>query len=75
MRNNNNDDDDIDFKILRTTNGVEITNNNDDNDDVRFVKQTSQHPKDRLARALRNQTPTVEVDTDVLEIIPHLLQT
>ena len=48
MRNNN-DDDDIDFKILRTTNGVEITNNNDDNDDVRFVKQTSQHPKDRLA--------------------------
>ena len=51
MRNNN-DDDDIDFKILRTTNGVEIANNNDDNDDVRFVKQTPQHPKDRLARAL-----------------------
>ena len=42
------DDSDIDFNILRTTNGVEITNNNDDNNRVSFVKQTPQHPKNRL---------------------------
>ena len=51
-----NDNSDIDFNILQTTNGVEITYNNDDNSEVSFVKQ---HPKDRLARILRNKTPTI----------------
>ena len=49
----------VDFSISRTTNGVEITNNND--------KQTPQHPKDRLARILRNKAPTIKIDADVLE--------
>ena len=43
------DDSDIDFNLSRTTNGVEITNNNDDNNKVSFVKQTPQHPKNKLA--------------------------
>ena len=35
-----------------------------------FVKQTAQHPRDRLARILRNKTPTIDVDADVLENYP-----
>ena len=62
-----NHDSNIDFDISRTKNGVEITNNNDDNSEVSFVKQTPQHPKDRLTRMLRNKTPTIEINADVLE--------
>ena len=60
----------ISILIYRTTNGVENKNSNDDNDEVSFVKQTLQHPKDRLARILRNKTPTIEIDADVLEQYP-----
>ena len=60
----------ISILIYRTTNGVENKNSNDDNDKVSFVKQTLQHPKDRLARILRNKTPTIEIDADVLEQYP-----
>ena len=56
--------------IYRTANGVENKNNNDDNDEVSFVKQTLQHPKDRLASMLRNKAPTIEIDADVLEQYP-----
>ena len=35
-----------------------------------FVKQTPQHPRDRLARMLKNKTPTIEIDADVLENYP-----
>ena len=62
-----NHDSNIDFDISRTKNGVEITNNNDDNSEVSFVKQTPQHPKDRLTRMLRNKTTTIEINADVLE--------
>ena len=64
------DDSDMYFNISWTTNGVEITNDNDDNNEVRFVKQTPQHPKDRLARMIRNEAPTIEIDADVLEQYP-----
>ena len=60
----------ISILIYRTTNGVENKNSNDDNDEVSFVKQTLQHPKDRLARILQNKTPTIEIDADVLEQYP-----
>ena len=60
----------ISILIYRTTNGVENKNSNDDNDEVSFVKQTLQHSKDRLARILRNKTPTIEIDADVLEQYP-----
>ena len=60
----------ISILIYRTTNGVENKNSNDDNDEISFVKQTLQHPKDRLARILRNKTPTIEIDADVLEQYP-----
>ena len=49
---------------------VEITNNNEENSEVGFVKQTLQNPKDRLARMLRNKSPTTEIDVDVLENYP-----
>ena len=35
-----------------------------------FVKQTPQHPRDRLARMLKNKTSTIEIDADVLENYP-----
>ena len=62
-----NDDSNIDFTISRATNGVRITNNNDENSEVSFVKQSPQHPKDRIARVLRNKAPTIEIDADILE--------
>ena len=49
---------------------VEITNNNDDNSKVSFVKQTPQHPKDRLARMLRNKALKIEIETDLFESYP-----
>ena len=64
------DDSDMEFNIAWTTNGVEIKNDNDDNNEVRFVKQTLQHPKDGLARMIRNEAPTIEIDADVLEQYP-----
>ena len=60
----------ISILIYQTTNGVENKNNNDDDDEVSFVKQTLQHPKDILARMLRNEAPTTEIDADVLEQYP-----
>ena len=65
-----NDDSDVDFNLFRTTNGVEIRNNNDDKREVSFVKQMQQHPRDRLARILRNKAPTIEIDAGVLENYP-----
>ena len=32
-----------------------------------FVKQTPQHPRDRLARMFRSKTPVIERDAKVLE--------
>lgn len=60
----------ISILIYQTTNGVENKNNNDDDDEVSFVKQMLQHPKDILARMLRNKAPTTEIDADVLEQYP-----
>ena len=60
----------ISILIYQTTNGVENKNNNDNDDEVSFVKQTLQHPKDILARMLRNKAPTTEIDADVLEQYP-----
>ena len=47
-----------------------ITGENNENDKVTFVKQTPQHRRDRLARMLKNKTPTIEIDADVLENYP-----
>ena len=55
---------------MGTTNGVEITNNNDGSSEVSFVKQTPQHPKDRLARILKNKAPATEKYADFLENYP-----
>ena len=49
----------ISILIYQTTNGVENKNNNDDDDEVSFVKQTLQHPRNRLARMLQNKASTI----------------